>query len=170
MREQTAQRRHRLRGLDGSWRYYLRELAISLLMGGMPVMISLFLGGVDEMTRIIQSLLAPNVVTYYFSALAILHLLIALLNRRFVFARSLRPWINHVESVFTDVGTGLLGVFRTAAGMLITFSAIWLVFEPSARELGSRAPGLLIFGFFTVMVCCWLYGLNREVRSPRSSE
>lgn len=148
--------------MDYVRRFYFRELLIGLIVAGVPVLIGLIVGGPDRMTAVVRSFMVDSVVTYYFLALMGVHLAFALLNRRFVFARSLRASVRALSVLLAEVGLGILGILRGVVGILVIFPTLWLWFEPAAR-FESQPYVLILVGLVAALECCALYGWNLEL-------
>lgn len=104
---------------------FLAELSIIVMVGGIPVLLSYYLGGDSMLENTLSSLLPSGFTLKYAFIITVIALVINLIDRYF----RVPSFLSKKKYIFSEIGTSLLGALRLTSGVLITFSAIWYVYE-----------------------------------------
>jgi hypothetical protein len=141
------------------------EAFIIFLLGGVPLIASYLLGGADSL-QIMTKVLIPNntFLNYYISSVFVASLLTGGLSWLiWKPTDSARETWKIVTVILNEAGSGALGIIRVAAGVLLTFPAMWLLLEPDGFVLEKAAP-LTIYGMIAFVECVIISGWQRTIQ------
>lgn len=138
----------------------VRELIVCLLMGGAPMLLAFGFGSLEEMEKIITALMAPDLLVYYYLGLTAAYIVFwGVEYYLMVHSARAKYTIAFCRWFLEPAGSGTLGIYRLAAGILLVFAPLWMVFEPGA-DSAIRA-GLLFFlgigAFCSACFFAWLH-------------
>ena len=143
----------------------IAEAFIIFLLGGVPLIASYLLGGSDNlqvMTKVLVS--NNNFLNYYIISLFVAFLLVGGLNWLiWKPTDSAREVWKIVTTILNEAGSGALGIIRVAAGVLITFPAIWMLVEPESFIFEKAAP-LIIYGMVAFGECVMISGWQKTIQ------
>jgi len=148
------------------------ELCAALLIGGVPALLVLTVGGPESMAALVKGSVAPDAVIYWYFFLTFSFFLAWSLdhftypdNRRSKYA------IAFVVYVLQQAGSSMRSLYRLLAGGLLVAVATWPAFEPetaSVMKLGKLfliASGCLL----TASVLTQFHDrLSRSISDPLS--
>ena len=143
----------------------IAEAFIIFLLGGVPLIASYLLGGSDNlqvMTKVLVS--NNNFLNYYIISLFVAFLLVGGLNWLiWKPTDSAREVWKIITTILNEAGSGALGIIRVAAGVLLTFPAIWMLVEPESFIFEKAAP-LIIYGMVAFGECVMISGWQKTIQ------
>lgn len=141
------------------------EALIIFLLGGAPLIASYLLGGAKNLEVMIKVLITNNnLLTYYLISLFIAFLLVGSLNWLiWKPTDSAREAWRVITTVLHEAGSGALGIIRVAAGVLLTFPAIWLIVEPENFKI-EKVAHLILYGIIAYGECVIISGWHRDMQ------
>ena len=128
------------------------EVALSFVIGGVPILIAYCLGGETYLAQVVEAIVPTGFPFWYAFAVSVASSLLLL-------AFKLKPSAAGTEQSFmkrvlVELHSDLHVIYRLAAGLLLTFSALWLY-------VGQAATGKIIAFLVLGAVClafCVGYG------------
>ena len=143
----------------------IAEAFIIFLLGGVPLIASYLLGGSDNLQVMTKVLVSNNdFLNYYIISLFVAFLLVGGLNWLiWKPTDSAREVWKIVTTILNEAGSGALGIIRVAAGVLITFPAIWMLVEPESFIFEKAAP-LIIYGMVAFSECVMISGWQKTIQ------
>jgi hypothetical protein len=125
----------------------LSELIISILSSGVP-MFYIFrnLNDIKELEVFVNASLTGEDLFNYIFSFAIAFVFIALI--RYFFRNRV---IKSLYYIIKSMSSGIINVYRLAAGILLSFPLVWYLGEPSSLTI-SRTTYFMVFGFGCVFV------------------
>ena len=111
--------------------FSIREFVVILLSGGLPLLLAYDLGGLDELDATISGLIAPDLFLFYCCGLPVIFGAVYIADR-FVYINPLskkKAFVNFVISTLFELSTNIVGIFRLACGVLMTFPFLVLFVE-----------------------------------------
>lgn len=143
----------------------IAEAFIIFLLGGVPLIASYLLGGSDNLQVMTKVLVSNNdFLNYYIISLFVAFLLVGGLNWLiWKPTDSAREVWKIVTTILNEAGSGALGIIRVAAGVLITFPAIWMLVEPESFIFEKAAP-LIIYGMVAFGECVMISGWQKTIQ------
>lgn len=143
----------------------IAEAFIIFLLGGVPLIASYLLGGSDNLQVMTEVLVSNNdFLNYYIISLFVAFLLVGGLNWLiWKPTDSAREVWKIVTTILNEAGSGALGIIRVAAGVLITFPAIWMLVEPESFIFEKAAP-LIIYGMVAFGECVMISGWQKTIQ------
>jgi hypothetical protein len=143
----------------------IAEAFIIFLLGGVPLIASYLLGGSDNlqvMTKVLVS--NNNFLNYYIISLFVAFLLVGGLNWLiWKPTDSAREVWKIITTILNEAGSGALGIIRVAAGVLLTFPAIWMLVESDSFIFEKAAP-LIIYGMVAFGECVMISGWQKTIQ------
>ncbi len=129
-----------------------KEIAVesiaAFLLGGLPAIVTYSYGGADALKEFTKDALPTGFPVWYVFALSAIALGVLALKRH-------RSKIAIPHSVLWqslhEVHDELKGVYRFAAGFLVTFVAMWALTDWSSFD--PRAFIFLLYGFMGLLIC-----------------
>ncbi len=152
----------------------IREVLIAMLVGGLPVCVAFFSGGIPQLTGIINSYVPPVLILKFQVVYFGMYALIVLIER-FILPRtdSNRQALIFVRSIFHEAGAGVIGIWRILSGGLIVHLFLWFFVEPETFSwLKALAITTLVFAMLveSAVMSDWLDRLQRKIfRSYRAA-
>ena len=115
---------------------FASELVIALLLGSAPVILVLLIGDVEQITGLVQSMVAPAPIIYYLFVLTVIYPVAWALDH-FIFPdhRGRKYAVAFIVYCLQQAGAGTLGIYRVVAGLSLGFAGLWLGFERRLETL-----------------------------------
>ncbi|GGO80043.1 hypothetical protein GCM10011348_15850 [Marinobacterium nitratireducens] len=144
-----------------AWLYndFLYELILGFLLGGLPILLVHLFGDQELLLEIMRGLSpARPLLAYQFVAGLIAWGVIQYHAHTFLARDSDRDRRKRWGGVLSELPGAALGVLRTASGLLLTFSVLWLIDGPDRDNLINIAStfGTGLAGSAT---CAWAAGV-----------
>lgn len=139
--------------------FSIRELVVILFSGGVPVILAYMAGGITELENIIGGLIAPELFLYYCAAFPIVFAVFYFADK-YLYINPLsqkQAFLNFVISTLYELSTNIIGIFRLACGVLLTFPFLVLAVEAetSAKLFLSLFPYGLLGGIEVTLLYWW---------------
>lgn len=141
------------------------EALIIFLLGGVPLIASYMLGGAENLGAMVKNLITSNnFLTYYLVSLFVAFLIVGSLNwLTWKPSESSREAWRVITTVLHETGSGALGLIRVAAGVLLTFPAIWLIAEPENFKI-EKVAHLILYGLIAYGECVIISGWHKDMQ------
>lgn len=108
----------------------LTETAVSILVGGVPTLVAFRTAGADSLEKLLSGLIPPSTLLNYSLILTGVAFAVDWANRFFLKATDLGDAIwDRLDEITSQVATSLHAILRIAAGVLLTFLALWAVVD-----------------------------------------
>lgn len=133
-----------------------KELIICIILGTAPLIISWYHGGQSAITAMIKSLQTTGFVLNYALVLFLFYFAVVIVRRLILMkTQNIKSFVMFLESIFSQVGNGLQGIFRISTGIAIALPVIWFFIERATFQI---KMALICFGWgiLLLFVCCLL--------------
>lgn len=146
-----------------------KEIIVSFLLGGLPLIIAFALGGVDLLERTLGSLIPSSLLFCYAIALSAAAAAITWPNWAWLSGTpDVVSSTSFLKRVATEMLPAGLSVLRIAAGLLITFTVLWATADAKTFDSGT-AIKFLFFGVACLAVVTALPAAIRWLQPQTTS-
>ncbi|QNN47481.1 hypothetical protein H9L17_04910 [Thermomonas brevis] len=141
----------------------LFEIAVSFLIGGLPVLIAYWIGGFPFLDASLKALLPNDFPLWY--AVGLSGITVAVLSALKISPSLSGPSLP--KKILLEVHSDLHAVYRLGAGALLTFSALWVCVDRASLHRGILL--LIIYGLASLLVCIFYGRLTQWLEDRASS-
>ncbi|MBO1926484.1 hypothetical protein J3998_02760 [Thiomicrorhabdus sp. 6S2-11] len=148
--------------------FIIREIIVIIFTGGIPVLIAYIIGGEDELEKTISGLLAPEIFLYYSIIPPILFATLHYTDKYFYInpTSKFQSTLNFTISIFHELSSNIIGIFRLASGILISIPILVLVVEPeSFNSTIQFIPYGILSGIEVVIFYWWFSKIEIKFKS-----
>lgn len=135
----------------------LLEAIYIFFLGVLPTIISYLFGGVELLTKVVNSLLWNTFVFSYALTLTFTYIISTVIRKTFLWLNT-----NQVSALFVEVleelGQSSINLLRIATGVLIVIPILVYFNEPT--QINEKLVKLLFYGFIGFVEICCLSSLH----------
>lgn len=149
------------------FRKVIREIFVSILLGGVPCLIAYSASGVSGVEAYLKSIHVTDTTLYYFVLLSGFHLFISVVGRWAPrYFDGVKASLRFVYEVANEVGTSLLCVYRIITGAALACSLIAMFSYPELGEF-NYALGFAVVALPFLWVCVLISSTHNHARGKQ---
>ena len=128
----------------------IKEILIVFISGCLPIILSLYLGGLDLVSEITKDIMIHKFLLYYTMVCGVLFVIVAGFDHYMRFGNQKFEDVNSsISGLLLDSANTFIGMLRVSGGMLFTVGLLWFIDGYEAEDK-VKIIYLMFIGFVAV--------------------